>query len=85
VVTAPSGHWLLDSVVRLCGTCGLPITDFTKSARRSPTGWSHDRWGGWEGIRCPGRLTGAMPGPGTTTVGEWWAARAAEDVQEALP
>ncbi len=62
-----------ETVVKLCGNCGLPITDFTKSAYRSPTGWSHDRWGGWEGIRCPGRLTGATPGGGTTTVGEWRA------------
>ena len=42
-----------------CRNCGNTITRHGSSAKRSPTGWSH--WGEWEGIRCPGRLTGAEP------------------------
>ena len=44
-----------------CRNCHRLITRQGSSARRSPTGWSHARWGGWEGIRCPGRVTGAVP------------------------
>jgi hypothetical protein len=28
--------------------------------RATLTGWDH--WGLWQGVRCPGRLTGAEPG-----------------------
>lgn len=48
-------------MIPVCKHDALPITRHTASARRSPTGWSHALWGGWEGIRCPGRLTGAEP------------------------
>lgn len=44
-----------------CKNCGLLITRQGSSARRSPSGWSHALWAGWEGIRCPSRLTGAEP------------------------
>jgi hypothetical protein len=44
-----------------CKNCGLVITRLGNSARRSPTGWSHARWAGWEGVRCPGRVPGAVP------------------------
>jgi hypothetical protein len=45
-----------------CMNCGLPIRDAT-----TKTGWTHgDRsavGGGWQGIRCPGKITGALPWP----------------------
>ena len=44
----------------LCRICELPVTRRGPSARRSPTGWAH--WGSWQGIRCPGRITGVQPG-----------------------
>lgn len=53
----------------VCEHCGLPIKRETHNSAlgdrptRSPSGWTH---GGpmrddWQGIRCPGRLTGAVP------------------------
>lgn len=53
-----------------CRNCGHPVTRAVKSARCSPTGWAH--WGFWQGIRCPGRLTGAEPGD-EFTEDEYWA------------
>lgn len=54
-----------------CRHCGLPITQghgadyfMRASAERSPTGWTHlgkSPAEGWQGIRCPGSLTGATP------------------------
>lgn len=46
--------------VVLCANCDRPVS--RRGAGRSPTGWLH--WGPWHGIRCPGRLTGAVPGRG---------------------
>ncbi len=44
-----------------CRNCGHPVI----RKMRSPTGWTHyDRqavWGGWQGMRCPGAITGAVP------------------------
>jgi hypothetical protein len=79
-------------MIPVCEHDGLPITRHTRSARRSPTGWSHARWGGWEGIRCPGALTGATPAEdypaGTeyamtmTEIADWHEARARETCGE---
>lgn len=54
-----------------CTHCGLPVTRglgadhfMRASAERSPTGWTHlgkSPAEGWQGIRCPGALTGAEP------------------------
>ncbi len=45
-----------------CMNCGLPI-----AAATTKTGWTHgDRTavkGGWQGVRCPGKITGALPWP----------------------
>ena len=46
--------------VTMCQNCDLPVSDYGRRGRRSPTGWVH--WGFWQGIRCPGRLVGAQPG-----------------------
>lgn len=45
---------------RLCQNCGLPVGRDEKA--NAPTGWTH--MGQWQGLRCPGRITGAIPGPG---------------------
>lgn len=50
-----------------CTNCGLPIGPerhrhpLIAERSRSPSGWTHV--GAWEGIRCPGRITGACPPP----------------------
>lgn len=58
-------RWLRDPVK--CRNCGEPIERWSDSSFRSSTGWSHrnpaTEHGDWEGIRCPGRLTGAGPDP----------------------
>lgn len=45
-----------------CMNCGLPVRRET-----TKTGWTHgDRGavgGGWQGVRCPGKVTGALPWP----------------------
>jgi hypothetical protein len=45
-----------------CMNCDQPIRRAT-----TKTGWTHgDRsavGGGWQGLRCPGKLTGALPWP----------------------
>lgn len=58
---------------RACRNCGLPISEAPKRRVRylgyadvggSSTGWIHDPGSpilGWQGVRCPGRLTGALP------------------------
>ena len=53
-----------------CLNCGRPVHQVRKSdpclsathprGRTTATGWDH--WGFWQGVRCPGRLTGAEPG-----------------------
>ena len=45
----------------LCANCGNPI----RRAPASPTGWTHGRnrlAREWQGMRCPGAITGATPG-----------------------
>jgi hypothetical protein len=54
-----------DTPVVFCGTCGRPV----EVKAGSPTGWTH--WGMWQGVRCPGVLTGAVPGPSGTLAGYW--------------
>jgi hypothetical protein len=51
---------------RLCIYCGNPTAPLRSAL--GVTGYTHDRWDaererhdGWEGQRCPGRLTGAEP------------------------
>lgn len=46
--------------ITMCAICDLPVTEWGRYARASSTGWVH--WGFWQGVRCPGRLTGAQPG-----------------------
>lgn len=46
----------VDSQPPSCKNCGRPI----RSADTS-TGWTHD--GDWQGVRCGGMLTGAVPVP----------------------
>jgi hypothetical protein len=40
-----------------CRNCGLPIRESQQPQARF--GWTHT--GDWEGVRCPGRVTGAVP------------------------
>lgn len=40
-----------------CQNCGLPIRESQQPQARF--GWTHT--GDWEGVRCPGRVTGAVP------------------------
>jgi hypothetical protein len=45
-----------------CANCGNPI----RRAPASPTGWTHGRnrlAREWQGMRCPGAITGATPRP----------------------
>lgn len=50
---------------RACRNCGLPVAP--AAGRRpgdSPAGWTHNPSSvvlGWQGVRCPGRITGAQP------------------------
>jgi hypothetical protein len=41
-----------------CRNCGYLIAE----AAASPTGWTHGPH--WQGVRCPGDVTGAEPRPG---------------------
>ncbi len=45
-----------------CMNCGLPV-----KAAAARTGWTHYDgsavWGGWQGVRCAGKVTGALPWP----------------------
>jgi hypothetical protein len=45
----------------MCKNCGRPIHRSTREACKA--GWDHGRYWGdpdnWQGVRCPGRLTGA--------------------------
>lgn len=40
-----------------CANCGNPIS----RSPQSTTGWTHGRIVGWQGVHCPGDLTGAAP------------------------
>jgi hypothetical protein len=60
VVKDPADIKLGSFTVVKCRNCGYPVSRSGNSARRSPTGWAH--WGFWQGIRCPGAVTGAVPG-----------------------
>jgi hypothetical protein len=40
-----------------CRNCGLPIRESQQPQARF--GWTHT--GDWQGVRCPGRVTGAVP------------------------
>jgi hypothetical protein len=40
-----------------CRNCGLPIRESQQP--QAKFGWTHT--GDWEGVRCPGRVTGAVP------------------------
>ena len=58
--------------VTMCANCDCPVRRCRKTGprlcapmppgrgRATLTGWDH--WGLWQGVRCPGRLTGAEPG-----------------------
>jgi hypothetical protein len=56
--------------VTMCANCDLPVHQVQKRSihiaarpprsRTTATGWDH--WGLWQGVRCPGRITGAQPG-----------------------
>ena len=74
---APASSWR--PVVK-CLNCGRPVHQVRKRdihlgatqarGRTTATGWDH--WGFWQGVRCPGALTGAEPG-GEFTEEEYWA------------
>lgn len=58
------------STVTMCANCDRPVRQVLKRddlggikpprSRTTATGWDH--WGLWQGVRCPGRITGALPG-----------------------
>jgi len=48
-----------ESAANGCMNCGRPIRRGATS-----TGYTHGRTGGdWQGVRCPGKITGALPWP----------------------
>lgn len=50
-------YWrAVDKHGKTCKNCGRPI----KRCAMSSTGWTHDEMG-WQGVRCQGRVCGAMP------------------------
>jgi hypothetical protein len=58
----------------ICRNCGRPIGRDHKVD--APTGWTHV--GDWQGRRCVGEITGAVPMDGPTTDMVYFAFRADE-------